>query len=622
MEQFNLLIPDGKAVTCLDDLRSLTVNELKKILVSYNEKVSGNKADLILRSYAVFCRVKEGGSVHVDATSSSNRELPLCTYREIYSSKCGHLPWVSDLRGTPPFTFIQLYDYLVLRTSKYKHIFLKSTGYKKLKAFQFFYDGYIRKMMTAKDGDCTFIDVRMKASMKNILYKVLVILDSSGNVSNAACTCPAGSGLGGFGNCNHVGGVLFALEDFNRKGYQQCKEPVSCTSKLSAWNVPSSQSKSVSALPVDEMVLSKIKFGKDNDTKYMPKCHFFDPRAPQDRKVNDKDLQQLRVNLAAHSSNSCFFAFHDVPEDVLESTASLSITTTEVPSLSSSFQSSSVKLVNVDHSSDSVPFNDFYDISTPDFKEMMDLYCNDMHPLNQEEIEVIKYQTMGQASNNKWMQQRMYRITASNFYSAAANTVEPSSKLKSMYYSQFSSPSVEHGKFYEDHVKSLYLESMMDRGFANISVEDAGLIISSKFSFLGASLDGIVQSNGESWGLEIKCPYSKFNSSLASALDDKKFFLKKGAAVSLKKSHAYYYQVQGQMYCTGLKKIDFVVWFGSEEPLFISTIHYDKQFMEHYVLPKLTYFFCRAVLPEFFTKRVKRGLKLYLHGGWTNYESK
>ena len=51
--------------------------------------------------------------------------------------------------------------------------------------------------------------------MQNIMYKILVVLDSFGNVPNAACTCPAGSGLGGFGNCNHVDGVLFALEDDN-----------------------------------------------------------------------------------------------------------------------------------------------------------------------------------------------------------------------------------------------------------------------------------------------------------------------------------------------------------------------------------------------------------------------
>ena len=106
-----------------------------------------------------------------------------------------------------------------------------------MKSFKYCYEGFIRKILAAKDGDHTFFDVRMKASMKNTLYKVLIVLDSSGNVSNAACTCSAGSGLGGFGNCNHVGGVLFALEDFNEKRLYQSKEPVSCTSKLSAWNV-------------------------------------------------------------------------------------------------------------------------------------------------------------------------------------------------------------------------------------------------------------------------------------------------------------------------------------------------------------------------------------------------
>ena len=81
--------------------------------------------------------------------------------------------------------------------------------------------------MVAKDGEHTFIDVRLKASMKNTLFQVLVVLVSSGNVSNAAFTFPAGSGLGGYGNCNHVAVVLFALEDFDRKGFYQSKEPVS-----------------------------------------------------------------------------------------------------------------------------------------------------------------------------------------------------------------------------------------------------------------------------------------------------------------------------------------------------------------------------------------------------------
>ena len=82
-----------------------------------------------------------------------------------------------------------------------------------------------------------FFEVRVKASMKRTLYKVfLKISRATGDISAAACTCPAGVGLGGYGNCNHVDGFLLALEDFNRKGLQTWSDPVSCTSTLSSWN--------------------------------------------------------------------------------------------------------------------------------------------------------------------------------------------------------------------------------------------------------------------------------------------------------------------------------------------------------------------------------------------------
>eukprot|EP00795_Rhopilema_esculentum_P011846 gene11846-2386_t len=164
------------------------MKELKKVLLAYKEKVSGVKADLILRANAVFSRLEQQ-----ESSAASRSELVLVEgdaefrYNAIFSTKCSHLLWFPDLRGTPGFSFIQL------------------------------------------------------SSMKNTLYKVLVILsNTSGDVCCADCTCLAGAGLGGFGNCDHVGGVLFALEDLNRKAYQDCPEPVSCTSRLSAWNVPTS----------------------------------------------------------------------------------------------------------------------------------------------------------------------------------------------------------------------------------------------------------------------------------------------------------------------------------------------------------------------------------------------
>ena len=60
MDQFTKLLPGGKSVACLDDLVPLKVNELKKTFFTYHENLSGNKDDLVLRTYAVFSRARDG----------------------------------------------------------------------------------------------------------------------------------------------------------------------------------------------------------------------------------------------------------------------------------------------------------------------------------------------------------------------------------------------------------------------------------------------------------------------------------------------------------------------------------------------------------------------------------
>ena len=87
----------------------------------------------------------------------------------------------------------------------------------------------------------------------------------------------------------------------------------------------------------------------------------------------------------------------------------------------------------------------------------------------------------------------MFRITGSRFYSATVISFEQSSKLKSFFYSPFSSPALEHGKKSESFVRSLYLQTIIfvrsEKGFQGLFVEETGLKISSKFSFLVASLN-------------------------------------------------------------------------------------------------------------------------------------
>ena len=122
---------------------------------------------------------------------------------------------------------------------------------------------------------------------------------------------------------------------------------------------------------------------------------------------------------------------------------------------------------------------------------------------------------------------------------------------------------------YDSLYDSLY-ERFLKSNNLDVSISEVGLIVSLSHPYLGASLDGVVTDNktGEKWGVEVKCPASKFQQNLHDILKDKKFFLqKKGHQISLKKSHRYFYQVQGQMFCADLSRVDFVVWVGDDEPL-------------------------------------------------------
>ena len=119
MYQFSKFFPEGKSVSTLEDLASLVdlaslaVKELKRSLLSYREKVSGTKAHLVLRTYALFCRALQADSKNssesVQTTPSSKAEKSALTYEVIFRPRCGNLPWVSNLRNSPPFSFIRSY---------------------------------------------------------------------------------------------------------------------------------------------------------------------------------------------------------------------------------------------------------------------------------------------------------------------------------------------------------------------------------------------------------------------------------------------------------------------------------------------------------------------------------
>ena len=75
---------------------------------------------------------------------------------------------------------------------------------------------------------------------------------------------------------------------------------------------------------------------------------------------------------------------------------------------------------------------------------------------------------------------------------------------------------------------------------------------------LGASPDGLI---AEDYVLEMKCQFSQREEPLKDSLRKKAFCLERsGSTYFLKKNHAYWHQVQGQMYVTKRNNCYFLVW--------------------------------------------------------------
>ena len=79
------------------------------------------------------------------------------------------LGWSTDLRHLPEMNFLQLYNYLVVSTRKYRHNVLKGTHYKKLKSYQFIFQGNLKKLASKVFENKAYVRV-WQAKCSNIQF--------------------------------------------------------------------------------------------------------------------------------------------------------------------------------------------------------------------------------------------------------------------------------------------------------------------------------------------------------------------------------------------------------------------------------------------------------------------
>lgn len=174
-------------------------------------------------------------------------------------------------------------------------------------------------------------------------------------------------------------------------------------------------------------------------------------------------------------------------------------------------------------------------------------------------------------------------------------------------------PAVQWGLDHETSAKADYLviKKSLDE---TTQVFETGLTLYPTHSFLGATSDGrVVENEGSSEGLlEIKCPYSIKGQNISHyeipdiiSMNDKNFCLEMlTTEPTLKKTHKYYAQVQGEMAIKGLPWVDFVVWTAAaSNNIFVERVLFDVQYVSA-MMPKLVNFYMEKIYPLLYTDQV------------------
>ena len=173
-----------------------------------------------------------------------------------------------------------------------------------------------------------------------------------------------------------------------------------------------------------------------------------------------------------------------------------------------------------------------------------------MHMLRDWQIKrvAIEEETKEQSASGIWRYYRTKMITASHFeyICKMRNSTSCASRVKLIIYPQeLNVKSVKHGSDNENIARKCIENAL------NVKIERCGLFIDSEIPFLGASPDGLIGDDGI---VEIKCPFAaRFltpEDAIASNISNLRYLYKNEKDEEMRRSHVYYYQIQGQLRIT------------------------------------------------------------------------
>lgn len=207
--------------------------------------------------------------------------------------------------------------------------------------------------------------------------------------------------------------------------------------------------------------------------------------------------------------------------------------------------------------------------------------------VSEEDVKMAHELTIGQRDNPAWLKLRKGRLTASNFGAVLNSKRITPSLIKRVLgeYSLSGVQAINWGINNEAEAIKAFIKA------TGLTVKDSGLWLDPS-GILGASPDGLIGANCL---LEVKCPFTQRHCEIAEAVKSKDFYLEWNEGhYSLKKTHVYWHQVQGQLFITQREICYFVVWTLKET--LVLQINKDEQWGEN--LEALKTFFKEHMLKK------------------------
>ncbi|KAK3083747.1 hypothetical protein FSP39_002541 [Pinctada imbricata] len=381
-------------------------------------------------------------------------------------------------------------------------------------------------------------------------YKLWVLIEKTGCIHSAECSCVAGDG-----SCKHVVALLYGLNEVVSKF--EDRNDIGVTDVAAYWSKPKRVCRPVEVENLDIRIdtSTPLKRKPSAAAGYTPLKYLDKPKIEKDIK---KLLRDTKTNAVA------LYTLSDSEEDCSGDEIEIQ-----------SYPLNIIDLINR------------YGVEK--------VYEN----ANQSYIENVCELTKGQSDNDMWYYQRKGRLTASNFHSAIHYKGDnPDNYIVKTVLGKyhFTSEATRYGKFSEPLAREKY-GAKMKQSHVSFYCKETGVFVYEKFPFIAASPDGIVNCKCCSQGLvEIKCPFQMKNEMPQDAMAKNSSCVWKDGKYVLKRdlSSPFYVQILGQMAILKLPFCDFVIY--TNKGMNVERIPYNPTLWEE-MFTKIKDFYNKFILP-------------------------